>query len=164
MLPAIDTSVSRAEAEALVDLAAGKVVLEVGSWWGFSTVAMALVASTVHAVDWHLGDDHAGHDASLGQLIANLDRYGVRDRVVVYVGDAATVLPFLRPATFDLAFIDAFHETDAVRRDIAGVLPLMRSGATVAFHDYGRFGVAAAVDELGLPIDLVETLAVVRLP
>lgn len=161
-LPDIPTSVSRSEAERLCELAEGKVVLEVGSWWGFSTVAMALVAKRVHAVDWHQGDDHAGNDESLAPLMANLDRYGVRDRVVVHVGRSEDVLPLFPTGHFDLAFIDAFHTTEAVRADIHLVLPLVGVHGYIAFHDYGLFGVKEAVDELGKPIELTESLAVVK--
>lgn len=162
-LPDIPSSVSAVEAERLMELANGRRVLEVGSWRGFSTVAMAMVALRVHAVDWHLGDEHAGHDESLGPLMENLDRFRVRSKVVVHVGDAAHVLPLMPPGHFDLAFIDAFHETDAVRRDAELVLPLVHAGGRIAFHDYGRFGVKEAVDELGLAwIDLTETLAVLE--
>lgn len=161
-LPDIPSSVTREEALRLTELSRDSVVLEVGSWWGFSTVAMALVAKRIHAVDWHLGDEHAGHDESLGPLVANLDRHGVRDRVIVHVGDAADVLPAFRPGMFAGAFIDAFHETEAVRRDIQLVLPLVHDRGWIAFHDYGLFGVKEAVDELGWDIELTDTLAVVR--
>lgn len=165
-LPDIATSISPVEADRLVELARDSVVLEVGSWRGFSTVAMAQVARRVYAVDHHLGDEHAGHDESLSYLIANLDRYGVRDRVAVLVSDAAGILPALGKPLADGAFLDAFHEAPAVRGDLAMVWPLVRTGGWLAIHDYGRFGVAEAVDELvawyGLDLELTETLAVVR--
>jgi predicted O-methyltransferase YrrM len=169
MLPAIATSVSPAEAERLVGLAQGKRVLEVGSWRGFSTVAMALVAEEVHSVDWHIGDDHAGHDSSLPELFANIQQYGVREKVIIHVGDAAAVLPLLPRTYFDLAFIDAFHETDTVLRDAELVLPMVHSYGIIAFHDYGRFGVREAVEHLYAVgtidiIDVTETLAVTRKP
>lgn len=163
-VPDIPSSVTREEVERLVELAKDQIVLEVGSWWGYSTVAMALVAKRLHAVDWHQGDEHAGHDESLAPLMANLDRYGVRERVVVHVGDSAAVLPTFRLGMFDGTFVDAFHETEAVRQDIQRVLPLVHIHGWIAFHDYGRFGVKEAVDELGWDIDLVGTLAVVRKP
>ena len=166
-LPLIETSVSQQEAHRLRELAEGALVLEVGSWRGFSTVTMAQVAQRVHAVDWHRGDEHAGHDESLPQLMANIEAYDVKDRVIVHIGDAADVLPLLPHRYFDLAFIDAFHETEAVRRDIEMVLPLVRVYGHIAFHDYGRFGVREAVDDLWIThavkqIDLTETLMVVR--
>lgn len=163
-LPSIETSVSEAEAEQLRRLAFGKTVLEVGSWRGFSTVLMAQVAAEVHAVDWHRGDEHAGHDESLMSLWRNIHRYDVQNTVRVYVGDSAMILPMLPRGYFDLAFIDAFHETEAVARDANLVLPLVHVYGLVAFHDYGRFGVKEAVDAIGGVKwhSLTETLAVVE--
>ena len=162
MRPAITSAVTDAEATRLADLARGRTVLEVGSWYGFSTVVMARVARVVHAVDWHRGDEHAGVRETLGAFWANLERYAVRDRVVIHVGLAEVVLPVLRARSFDFAFLDGFHETEAVDRDARLILPLLRPGGMLAFHDYGRFGVRPAVDGLGLPqVSLTGTLAVV---
>lgn len=159
----IGSAVSDAEAARLAELATDGTILEVGSWFGFSAVVMARVARTVHSVDWHRGDPHAGEQDTLAEFWANLKRHGVRDKVVAHVGEVAAVLPFLAAESFDGAFIDGFHTTEAVARDIELVLPLIRTGGFLAFHDYGRFGVREAVDALDLPVELTETLAVVRL-
>lgn len=161
-LPEIASSVTPDEANALRELAAGALVLEVGSWRGFSTVTMAQVAQRVDAVDHHLGDEHAGHDESLSYLIANLDAYSVRDRVVVHVGASSEVLPYMPRGHFDVAFIDAYHAQAAVARDAELVRPLVHHQGVVAFHDYGdeRFGVTEAVDELDwlMPVRQVGSL------
>jgi predicted O-methyltransferase YrrM len=161
ILPDIPTSISPAEAARLIELARDARVLEIGSWWGFSTVAMAQVARHVVAVDHHRGDDHAGHDESLRPLVANLERFDVRDSVTVMIGRSASVLPRLERSQYDLAFIDAYHTTEAVLEDARLVMPLVRKGGKIAFHDYGRFGVKEAVDDLFDRIELTETLAVV---
>jgi len=164
-LPDIDTSITRPEAERLVELARSLIVLEVGAWRGFSTVAMGQVARRVYSVDHHKGDEHAGHDESLSYLVDNVRRYGLDDgRVVIIVADSVDILPAFAAPMCDMAFIDAFHDYDAVRRDTELVWPLVRKGGRIAFHDYGRWGVKQAVDELHLPIDLTETLAVVTKP
>lgn len=165
-LPDIPTSVSALEAFRLRDLAKDRTVLEIGSWRGFSTVTMAHVAARVHAVDWHIGDEHAGHDDSLPQLFDNLGRYGVRDRVVLHIGASWDVVPLFPAGYFDFAFIDGYHTTEAVQRDAELVLPRLRTGALLGFHDYAdeRFGVTAAVDALeGVKWhSLAGSLAVVR--
>jgi predicted O-methyltransferase YrrM len=160
MRPAITSAVTDVESGMLTELARGKVVLEVGSWYGFSTVLMGQVARRVHAVDWHRGDAHAGSVDTLDVLWRNLAKYELRDKVVIHVGRSEDVLPALRPI-FDFAFIDGLHTTEAVAADAALVLPLLRSGAPLAFHDYGRFGVKPAVDALGLPVKRTGSLAVV---
>jgi len=124
----------------------------VGSWYGFSTILMAGVAERVHAVDWHRGDPHAGERETLTAIWSNLAEAGLRDKVVLHVGRTEDVLPVLRPASFTFAFIDGYHTTEAVAHDAQLVLPLLRPGALLAFHDYGRFGVTRAVDALKLKV------------
>jgi predicted O-methyltransferase YrrM len=166
----VASAVSREECQRLSELAGDRVVLEVGSQFGRSTLAMASTATRVHAVDWHLGDKHAGFLDSLPELMRNLERYKLRDRVVVHVGRNEVVLPMLLGNLFDLAFIDSFHERAAVESDTAMVLRLMKPGGAIAFHDFGIDGFAGltrAVEEFagreGLKIDVVRTLAIVRL-
>jgi predicted O-methyltransferase YrrM len=163
----IPTALTASEQRCLAELARGRVVLEVGAQHGASTVAMAREAELVHSVDWHRGDPDAGEGDTLLQYWRNLHVYGVRDRVVAHVGDAVVVLPSLRPRSFAGAFLDGCHREEAVRRDIALVEPLVEPGGWLAFHDYGRFGVAPAVDELveraGSTMRLVESVAVVEL-
>lgn len=166
----IFTSVAPEEAVQLSRYAAGGIVLEVGSWVGFSTVTMAQTANHVHAVDWHQGDEHAGRQDTLPELWRNISRYHVRDKVTIHVGISEVVLPLFRPDTFDFAFIDAFHTVAAVRADALMVIPLVKVGGYIGFHDYDdkRFGVTEAVDELVAEderiawVGLIESLAVVR--
>lgn len=160
----IPTSMSDEEVARLVELASGKVVLEVGSYLGHSTVAMAQVAERVHAVDWHRGDEHAGTEETVHPFLDNLEAHGVRDRVIAHVGRSEVILPMFRAGYFDMAFIDALHTTEAVVGDIDRVMPLVHVHGVVAFHDYGdeRFGVTEAVDGLDEPLEVTGTLAVVR--
>ena len=164
----IPTALTESEQRCLAELARGGVVLEVGAQHGASTVAMAREAQLVHSVDWHRGDPDAGEGDTLLDYWRNLHVYGVRDRVVAHVGDAAVVLPSLRPGSFAGAFLDGWHREDAVRRDIALAEPLVRRGGWFAVHDYGRFGVAPGVDDfverVGGTIRLVDSIAVVELP
>lgn len=158
----IPSSMSAVEVARLVELAEGRTVLEVGTYLGHSAVAMASGATIVHTVDWHRGDAHAGDEETVHQYLGNLATWDVRDRVVAHIGRIEDVLPVLRPGSFDFAFHDAYHATDAVLRDIGLIWPLMAPGSLVAFHDYGLFGVREAVDTVGPLVELTETLAVVR--
>ena len=62
----------------------------------------------------------------------NLVDDGVADRVVAHVGRLEPILPVLRPRAFGFAFLDAYHTTEAVARDLALILPLMTPGSLVA--------------------------------
>lgn len=160
----IRSAITDAESAELRRLATGRRVLEVGSQYGYSTVLMAQVAEVVHAVDWHRGDKIVGVHESLPVLWANLAKFRLQDRVVVHVGRSEAVLPHLGPGWFDFAFHDAYHTADAVRTDVCLILPLLVPGSLLAFHDYGRYGVAEAVDGLGFErVSLTGTLVVVRI-
>lgn len=153
----------------LCELAEGHVVLELGAYKGASAVLMAKAgAKVVHSVDWHQGDADIGPGDSLCEMWHHLERAGVRDRVVLHVGRFQDVLPFFRPDSFDMAFVDGCHDERAVTRDLQLAVPLLRPGSVVACHDYGLWGVEAAVKVARRSwgegeMELIDTLAVWRL-
>jgi predicted O-methyltransferase YrrM len=151
----------------LAQLAEGKVVLEIGSQYGNSTVAMARTARQVVAVDWFQGDGHAGVMNATGTralYFQHLEQLGVADKVVTMAGRFEDVLPLLADRNFDLVFLDAFHGEEAVREQLEYIMPLLKDEMWVAVHDYGRFGVKPAVDAFHdlqeCDLNIVDTLAV----
>jgi predicted O-methyltransferase YrrM len=97
---------------------------------------------------------------------------------VVHFGFTQETLPVLREDWFDFAFLDAQHQREPVEEDLALVLPHLKDGAILAFHDYGLTGVehegqwedfhvTEVVDEFalarGVAVDVVDTLGVVKL-
>lgn len=148
--PAIESWTSDAEAAELARLATGKTVLEVGTYKGFGAVLMAQAGATVWAVDWHRGDPDLGPTDTLCAWWTNVRRAGVADRVVGLVGRSSGVLPALRSQWFDMAFIDGHHSYEACSEDTGLVLPLLREGGVIAWHDYCATwpGVIRAVNEL----------------
>ena len=177
--PGIPSELSDDECRRLGELAAGKRVLELGTYFGKSTIVMASTAEVVHTVDLH--PDAPGHGAMLSTLPAfleNVERYDLRHRVVAHFGFSQLVVPTLPQRWFDLVFLDAQHQREPVEEDVALVLPHLREDGVLAFHDYGvpgvehrgtwdAFGVTEVVDELaaarGLEVELTRTLAVLRL-
>lgn len=166
----VPSAVTEAEARALCGLAEGQRVLEAGAQFGRSTIAFASVAAMVHSVDWHRGDAWAGElGDTLPAFLANLERHGVRDRVVVHVGRFEDVAPALRDRWFGLVFLDGAHGYEDVRRDVVLFAPKAAAGGYVAFHDFARHeGVTKAVTEWAAAAGLYpivapcESLAVVR--
>jgi len=136
------------EGQALSQLAEGRVVLEVGSYLGRSTLRLAETAKLIHSVDHHQGDDGTGPADTLDGFRLNLELAEVSDRVVVHVGDARAVLPTMADNQFGLAFIDGSHDEASVRHDAEQARRLVVDGGVVAFHDWGypsvRAGAAAA--------------------
>lgn len=163
----ISGAVASPECRKLAELATGKVVLEVGSQHGSSTVAMGQVAKQVVAIDWHQGDDHASKMDTIAGFWENLRRYNVLDRVIPLVAKFEDVAALMVPGSFDLGFIDAFHSYEACRGHILLALPLLKPDGWFAVHDYGwpPFpGVVKAVDELvgGKPEIVFNTLAIFK--
>jgi predicted O-methyltransferase YrrM len=158
----INTSLTAAETAELQTLAVDGDVLEVGSAYGFSTVALALVARSVVAVD-----PHQTH-GSYGELVHNLTANGLRDKVDIRVNTSQQTLPALADddRRFDLIWIDGDHSPEGVEHDVTWALKLLKSGGVIACHDYDEVtcpGVRQALDKLfGGPGDLTDTLAVYR--
>jgi SAM-dependent methyltransferase len=149
------------EAAKLVELARGKRVVEIGSYHGKSTVAMAQVAELVRSIDWHEGDAGSGPGGTLPFLKATLERYGVVEKVTLHVGRTEVMAPRLPAKAFDLVFIDGAHDEANVRIDIAAALRLVKPGGTIAFHDWPMPSVQGPAKEfLGPHVDgTVDSLA-----
>ena len=157
--PTISTSLTAAETAELQRLAAGGDVLEVGSAYGYSAIAMALAGGRVYAVDPHQWL------ASYDVMVANLAAYGVADRVEIVRLDSRYLLPTLvgTDRRFDLVWIDGDHAADTVAHDVAYARQLLKPTGTLACHDYDEDtcpGVRQALDAWKPPPRLVDTLAV----
>lgn len=154
------------EGKQLAALAKGKRVLEIGSYCGLSTVCMGRTAEHVTAVDYFDGRGTPEPHDTLDAFRSNIERYGLTDKVSVCHPHEAYTLP-----VYDFAFIDAAHDYESVKADIARVREVLSDDGLIAFHDYkapSHPGIEAAVGELiaegGKLLSIHETLAVVRPP
>jgi predicted O-methyltransferase YrrM len=133
-------------------------IVEVGSWRGRSTVALALGSRRAYNVPVYAIEPHEPfHDVCGGA-------YGSHDRVKFFENmTAAAVLDIVRlvnlsseyvtkdwPFSVGLLWIDGDHSYRGVKRDIACWLPHLRPDATIAFHDAiePRLGPYHVVEEL----------------
>lgn len=173
------SAASFVECERLAKLAREATVLEIGAYFGRSTIAMAAVATVVHSIDPHRGGPPESPD-TLAPFLQNLTTYGVRDRVLVHVGASGEIASLFKPESFDMAFVDAMHQRPDVDIDLALSARCVRPGGSLALHDYGRdgvyvgddwhpFGVTEAVAEFvsltgcAAP-EVVDSLAILRIP
>lgn len=153
------------EGRKLAELAAGKRVLEIGSYCGLSTVCMARTAEHVTAVDYFDGRDTPAMQDTSQKFIESLERHAVADKVTACHPEQSLPLD-----EYDMAFIDGAHDAESVRADIEKARSVLIPGGILAFHDYKGIdpGVTEAVDELlsrgGQMISLTHTLAVVHPP
>jgi len=158
------------EARCLAEMAAGRSVLEIGSYCGRSTISMGQTADSVVSVDWHRPAFAFPKGGTLERLQAGLHSFRVSERVVVLVGPAQDVLPWLASGQFGMIFHDAGHSEAEVVADISASRRLIRPGGLWAIHDYLHpeygAGVRAAVASLfpGLDVRQEGSLAIVKEP
>lgn len=159
---------SEAEGRRLSEVARGKRVLEIGAFMGRSTISMAQTARVVEVIDPLDGRATPSPGDTSEGLLANLDSYGVRERVRIHAGTTEEVAPALR-GPYDLIFIDGDHSRAALEVDITAALRLLAPGGLLAFHDYSSPvdpQVTIAVNELvnsGARVEsITDTLAVIR--
>jgi predicted O-methyltransferase YrrM len=125
--------------------AAGAVV-EIGSFKGKSTVALATVAqhyglAPIVAIDPHNfnNPELAAHRDTPGAssyeaFVHNLQAGGVSDSVEIHRARSTDVAPaWNRPIRF--LWIDGNHTLAGTRADLHGFLPHLASGGVVALHD-----------------------------
>jgi hypothetical protein len=166
----IDGWLTPAEAGALYDAgrAATGPIVEIGSWQGRSTAALALGSLAggrypVYAVDSFQGvQDQArptdqgtrvgpGPTSSPEVLRRNLDAVGVNGLVTILPKSSREALGEILEC--NVLFLDGDHTYESVRDDLRGYLPRLQPGGRVVVHDVtlGDPGVVKAVDELLTP-------------
>lgn len=139
--------------------------VEVGvkTGWFSEVILERWDGSILYSVDpWDVGVDPNGDHGHMGQTALDalhartrlkLARFGERSRILRKT--SAEAARDFEPASLDFAYIDAGHDLESVRADLAAWLPLVRPGGILAGHDYldgpvgeAIFGVKTAVDEL----------------
>lgn len=141
------------------------LVIELGSWCGRSSLAMASARCLVCVDSWK---GSPGEQCEKDVVEGRVDPWKEwRDALVNWPGHNCNVIAErgdLRDGEFhwklldaykesaDLVFIDASHDEDSVRKDIDFAYRLLKPGGVLCGHDYGDWtgwpGVKAAVDAL----------------
>lgn len=152
----IEGFLSEEEAVGLFSLAASTPngVLEIGTYCGRSTVAMAAArkcigGSPVYAVDHGNGSlEHQGHIPHGGtwpKAIANFSNFEVDAYVVPVMLESLRARVLLDHMHWGLVFIDGGHERVNVMTDALIWIPKIVTGGRIAFHDYSPSGVQNVV-------------------
>ena len=116
------------------------VIVEIGSWKGKSTVALALGAAKVcdekiYAIDPHLVMPEEGyHTDTKAEFLANLQTAGVADRVVpMIMTSEAAAQGWQKPVR--LLWIDGDHRYASANLDFLLWEPHLAEGGILAMHD-----------------------------
>lgn len=122
-------------------------VVELGRFKGGTTFLLAAAGAEVVSIDLDL----EGERMRAPELVDALDRFGLRERVQLVVGDSRSY-----PAvgdSIDLVLVDADHSYEGVIADFEHWWPALRRGGHMIFHDADRRypwieGVADAIERI----------------
>jgi predicted O-methyltransferase YrrM len=158
-LSRVETHLLVSVTNALIRNCPDPTIVEVGSYCGRSTVALASVAKTlasaarIYAVDPHEGRLGAldreieFFPASRDTLISNLETAGVSHFVTLLECSSSNVV---WDKKIDFLLVDGLHDYFHVASDFHRFEPWLAPISIVAFHDYASYfpGVVAFVNEL----------------
>lgn len=136
----------------LIDQVKPKTIIEVGSWYGMSTITMAKACSPetkIYCVDTWLGsyefiameDDERwnrmlkhGYPQAYYQFLSNIIHEGVVDKIEVIPTTSENAVPHLPQA--DLIYIDGQHTYKGVKEDLENYYPKLNKGGVIFGDDY----------------------------
>jgi predicted O-methyltransferase YrrM len=132
-------------------------IAEVGCWMGRSTTVLAdNTNGTVWAIDhWQGSEEHAEamkdkpYEWLYHQFCTNMHEYILKLKVVTVKQPSVSAAKFFmsHSHSFDMVFIDASHDFESVRSDIAAWRPLLVSGGLLCGHDAGHPPIMQATRE-----------------
>jgi predicted O-methyltransferase YrrM len=135
-----------------------KIMIEIGSFVGESTVLFAQSFKEVLAIDPFLADYDPADPTSYLFEFNNvyqtyLERTGDHKNIQTIVATSDQALDELRGQQFDFIYIDGLHTYEGVKNDIINYLPLVKDGGVIGGHDYTNqiphlVGVYEAVNEM----------------
>jgi len=108
------------------------LIVEIGSFWGRSSCFLASAAKPGVKI---ICIDRWDKPVDFKKFNENITHFGF-DKIItpVHAKSLDVVRDFRDP--IDLLYIDADHHYDAIKADYEAWMPLVRSGGTIAFHDY----------------------------
>jgi predicted O-methyltransferase YrrM len=120
-------------------------IVEVGSFYGRSTVALAFGSKNghnvrVHAVDPHLGLAGITIEDSFEAMRTTLHSLHLRDLVQIHRSTSRNVARSWNKQNIGLLFIDALHGYKSVKDDFMNWAPHLANSGYVIFHDANQLG------------------------
>jgi methyltransferase family protein len=138
----IPTALTTKERFALQAIVRDKHVLEIGALLGYSTVIMAQNAKRVVSLDPHEGYPEGAPRPTWERYLANLDMYGVREKVIPVQATwqaAVGTLPSDCLYPYEVVFIDLTGKYEDTKEALMYFHPEWGwSLKTIAVHDCGH--------------------------
>lgn len=144
-----------------------KTIVEVGSWKGRSTHALASSCpGTVWAVDTWKGsrqEQEGPHVEATVHEILPIFKENMKDfmNVVAVEMESVEAAKMFEDKSVDMVFIDGAHDYESVKADIAAWLP--KAKTLICGHDYQWHSVQEAVTEAFGELDTAGTIWIKRL-
>ena len=123
------------------------LVVEIGSWRGRSTVAIALGLKAGGGGRLITIDPQIDSEERHQEVLSNLQKHGVADLAEVVRDYSQNVRHLVEDGTVDVLFIDGNHDYPAVSRDLQMWGPSVRSGGELALNDPYWPGVRRTIRE-----------------
>ena len=120
-------------------------IVEIGSFFGRSTIALATGVHSdgntrIHAVDPHLGLAGIHQSSTLEGFRRNLRLRDVEEGVSIHLARSVDCASEWRGRKVGLLFIDADHSFPSVKEDYESWIPHVVDTGRVAFHDVNQAG------------------------
>jgi len=151
----------------LIEMPNNGIAIEVGSWMGSSAIFFAeCIKASGKKIQFYCVDiwvDSFEHDAFINTInkakslntnlfelfMSNVTKYECNNIINPLKGNSNFAVKNFENNSIDMVFIDADHSYDAVKNDINLWWNKLKSGGTMAGHDYfwSPDGVKKAVDE-----------------
>jgi len=164
----LDGYMSTQELDALrLHAAQARTVVEIGSWAGRSSHALAETCpGVVHCIDWFRGTPNDPEqeprvrcaalngegEKAYAAFLENLAEFLQAGKVRLYPLESVVVASFLGPeiAPIDLLFLDGSHDRASVVADLKAWLPFLGPGGVLLLHDRDYPSVQQAVADMHL--------------
>ena len=157
------------EGEALQKFSKDKIVLEIGSFLGKSSVCIAEVAKQLTCVDTFKADPKNSEDQNSSIFKEFSENTKEFKNISVFKGTSNKFFKAAKVSLhvkFDFIFIDGAHNYEQVKKDIKNAKRHLNEGGLIACHDYNNIekhaGVKKAVNELLEIIEKHGTLVVCK--
>jgi len=124
--------------------------LEIGTFYGANLLSVANTYglhndTKLYCIDpWEDYPDYPEYKNEqpviYNTFIQNIEKYGVKDKIVINRGYSSSEIPKFQDEFFDIIYIDGNHEPEYVLEDAVLSFRKLKKGGIMIFDDYGWGG------------------------